>query len=81
MEYTANLHLKKPQYTDFSDVVDLNDNMDTLDAAVSRKGVVNSVCGKTGASIDLLPSDVKIVYSSTEPATPVEGMIWIVPAS
>lgn len=81
MEYTTNLHLKKPQYTDFSDVADLNSNMDTLDTAVAGKGVVNSVCGKTGASIDLLPSDVHIVYSSSEPSSPVEGMIWIVPAS
>jgi hypothetical protein len=32
MQYTSNLNLKKPEYTDPADIADINDNMDTLDA-------------------------------------------------
>ncbi len=35
MEYTENLHLNKPEATDLYDIENENDNMDTLDAAVS----------------------------------------------
>jgi len=31
MENTNNLNLKKPDYTDFADIFDINDNMDTID--------------------------------------------------
>lgn len=31
MENTTNYNLKKPDYTDFADIYDLNDNMDTID--------------------------------------------------
>ena len=79
MDYTTNYNLKKPAYTDFSDVADLNDNMDIVDATLASKGRVDQVCGKSTRIVDLLPADVKIVYSRTEPTTPVEGMIWIVP--
>ena len=34
MEYTTNLNLKKPEGTNPAAVSDLNDNMDTLDAAI-----------------------------------------------
>jgi hypothetical protein len=35
MEYTENLHLNKPEATDLYDIGNENDNMDTLDTAVS----------------------------------------------
>lgn len=35
MEYTENLHLNKPEATDLYDIENENDNMDTLDAAVT----------------------------------------------
>ena len=31
MQNTTNLNLKKPEYTDFADIEDINDNMDTID--------------------------------------------------
>lgn len=36
MEYTTNLGLKKPAYSDPADIVDLNNNMDTIDAAITE---------------------------------------------
>lgn len=35
MNYTTNLHLKKPEYGEASDVADLNDNFDDLDDALA----------------------------------------------
>ena len=35
MNYTENLHLKKPEQTDVYDVGDFNDNCDTLDAYIT----------------------------------------------
>ena len=35
MQTTTNLSLKKPEYTDFADIADINSNMDTLDAKVA----------------------------------------------
>ena len=35
MNYTTNLNLKKPEYTDTADIQDLNDNFDTIDAALA----------------------------------------------
>jgi tRNA C32,U32 (ribose-2'-O)-methylase TrmJ len=34
MQYTPNYNLKKPDYTNFADVMELNDNMDTLDTVI-----------------------------------------------
>lgn len=34
MQNTTNLNLKKPEYTDFADIQDINDNMDILDGAL-----------------------------------------------
>lgn len=34
MTYTTYLNLKKPDTTDLVDVADLNDNSDTIDAAI-----------------------------------------------
>ena len=35
MEYTENLHLKKPEYGESSDIADLNDNFDDIDEALA----------------------------------------------
>lgn len=35
MNYTTNLHLKKPTTTDAMGIGDINDNMDTIDAALA----------------------------------------------
>lgn len=35
MNYTTNLHLKKPTTTDSMDIGDINDNMDTIDEALA----------------------------------------------
>ena len=35
MNYTTNLNLKKPEYTDTADIADLNSNFDTIDAALA----------------------------------------------
>lgn len=37
MQETANLKLKKPDYTDVADITDINANMDKLDEEVSKK--------------------------------------------
>jgi len=37
MTYTTNYNLKKPDTTDLVDVADLNDNADTIDAALAGK--------------------------------------------
>lgn len=34
MQYTENLNLKKPEYTDTKDIQDLNDNFDIIDEAL-----------------------------------------------
>lgn len=34
MNYTTNLHMKKPEYTDTKDIMDLNDNFDIIDEAL-----------------------------------------------
>ena len=34
MNYTTNLNLKKPEYTDTADIADLNDNFDIIDEAL-----------------------------------------------
>lgn len=34
MNYTTNLHMKKPEYTDTKDIADLNDNFDIIDEAL-----------------------------------------------
>lgn len=36
MKYTEKLKLKKPDLTDYVNISDLNENMDTLDAAVNE---------------------------------------------
>ena len=46
MTNTANYNLKKPDYTDFADVQDLNDNADTIDEAL--KGLSDDKLNKTG---------------------------------
>ena len=35
MNYTTNLNLKKPEYTDTADIQDLNDNFDAIDEALA----------------------------------------------
>ena len=35
MQTTTNLGLKKPDYTDFADIQDINENMDTIDAELA----------------------------------------------
>ena len=35
MNYTTNLNLKKPEYTDTKDIGDINDNMDIIDEALA----------------------------------------------
>lgn len=35
MQNTTHYNLKKPDYTDFADVFDINDNMDTIDAELA----------------------------------------------
>lgn len=35
MNYTTNLNLKKPEYSDTADIEDLNDNFDAIDSALS----------------------------------------------
>ena len=39
MDYTSNLELKKPAYTDPRDIKDVNDNMDILDTAVTNRAL------------------------------------------
>ena len=34
MQYTENLHLKKPEYSDTKDIQDMNDNFDIIDEAL-----------------------------------------------
>jgi hypothetical protein len=50
MEYTTNLNLKKPGYSDTADIADINDNMDTLDTAVYGKKTKQSAVSDPTAS-------------------------------
>lgn len=36
MNYTTNLNLKKPEYSDNADIADFNDNMDIIDEALAE---------------------------------------------
>ena len=36
MQTTTNLNLKKPEYTDFADIQDINDNMDIIDEQLAE---------------------------------------------
>lgn len=50
MQYTTNLNLNKPEASDYADIAKLNENMDTLDAAVAGKvdadGLADAVKGQ-----------------------------------
>ena len=49
MQNTTNLNLKKPEYTDFADIQDINDNMDILDDALHD--TQNSVATFTSSDV------------------------------
>lgn len=49
MQNTTNLNLKKPEYTDFADIQDINDNMDALDEAIHD--TQNSVATFTSSDV------------------------------
>ena len=49
MQNTTNLNLKKPEYTDFADIQDINDNMDMLDEAIHD--TQNSVATFTSSDV------------------------------
>ena len=40
MEYTTKYNLKKPAYTDFADVADINSNMDKIDEELSKRATL-----------------------------------------
>lgn len=43
MDYTTNLGLKKPAYSDPADIVDINDNMDIIDKKVASKEDIGTI--------------------------------------
>jgi len=57
MNTTDNLHLKKPETSDYYNVGDFNDNMDILDAKVHELDVLSAqleemlISGKVSASL------------------------------
>lgn len=57
MNTTDNLHLKKPETSDYYNVGDFNDNMDILDAKVHELDVLSAqleemlISGKASASL------------------------------
>ncbi len=43
MQYTTNLNLKKPEYTDPADIQNINDNMDVIDEQLAEKASQESL--------------------------------------
>ena len=66
---TTNLSLKKPEYTDFADVYDINDNMDILDAAVMTKADILAMVYPVGS--------IYMSVNSTNPSTFITGTTWV----
>lgn len=42
MQYTTNLNLKKPEYTDTADIQNINDNMDVIDSQLAQMATDNT---------------------------------------
>jgi hypothetical protein len=63
MQYTPELNLKKPQYTDPSDIVDLNDNATTIDGAIASLRKPSIVEVTTSKTLGL--TDASTVQNST----------------
>lgn len=75
MQYTSNLNLRKPDYTDVIDIADLNANADALDEAVA--GLQGELDNRyTKPEVDTLFDSIPdcVVISDTEP---VDSDVWI----
>lgn len=65
--YTSNYNLKKPDYSDFVDIVDLNGNMDIIDSELNDKINASDVYTKTEADSKLnLKANLADVYTKTQ---------------
>ena len=63
-DYTTNLHMVLPKYTETRDIGDINSNMEILDTAVAAKLAKNQGAGNAGkfmvvnSSGEIVPSSV-----------------------
>jgi hypothetical protein len=83
LNYTTNLNLRKPEYTDYADIADINANMDTIDIEIAAKGTVKTVNGvspDSSGAVTIAKSNIGIYYGSTAPSSPATGDIWFAPA-
>ena len=74
---TTNLHLTKPSYEDLADVSVINDNMDTIDAAV---GDLQSGLADIGTSVYTQPSSVSCAASgwTTVASIELQAGTWLI---
>lgn len=74
MTTTTNLNLKKPEYSDDADISDINDNMETIDAAIGALPIgktvqgqidekVSKVTGATNGNIAILDGNGDVLDS------------------
>lgn len=57
MTYTENYNLKKPDYIDWADVGDLNDNADTIDAQLKANATAISTEATRAAAAEKANAD------------------------
>ena len=65
MATTTNLGLKKPSYTDPADIADINDNMDTIDAAIGALPSGSNLQGEINSLNDLTTAQNDVGFSKT----------------
>ena len=78
MQYTEKLNLKKPAMTDTSTIFDINDNMDSIDAAFAQVGtVVTEALATKAATTTISGNTITTVFAdgSKEVSTESENQI------
>ena len=78
MNLTNNLHLRKPGLTDKAKILDINDNMDSIDAAFAQVGtVVTEALATKAATTTISGNTITTVFAdgSKEVSTESENQI------
>ena len=87
--YTTNLNLKKPDGTENINIADINNNMDTIDAAIGTTStgtitktsrvtsgtLVDTVCRKTGRIVNVSGR----IHTITDSTVTASGAFFVIP--
>ena len=76
MTYTTNYHLNKPAGSDYINIADLNDNMDTLDAALWQVEQDTAANTNTIAVGTFFPISQQVVASSGDVDVSLASITW-----